>query len=122
MNESRRDKFRCYETSHVHAFCVTFHADDGILYTLASAQFLDMVLGPNPALSQDPEAPPEQAILRFADAKVVVVGSALRSLHGNLERNDLILLRSVPPEYRGVTSLRPFVASIQVTRDVSHEN
>jgi hypothetical protein len=109
-------KFRCQSSSNTHAYSLAFEADDGLTYCLATAQFLDLVLGPNPARATDADAPPERVVMRFGDTEVVLLGSSLASLLDDLARGDLSALRSVPLRFKAVEKLRPHIVSIQVHR------
>ena len=55
-------------------------ADDGHSYLLPYAQLLSAERFSNPALEQEPDAPPEKMLIHFAQAEVVVLGSGLDSV------------------------------------------
>jgi hypothetical protein len=112
-------QFRCQSSSNTHAYSLAVEADDGLTYCLATAQFLDLVLGPNPARGSDADASPERGVMRFGDTEVVLLGSSLACLLDDLARGDLCALRSVPPRFKVVEKLRPHIVSIQVHRTSS---
>lgn len=120
MNRSesfqKSGKARCHEVSPIHVHSLALEADDGQTYCLSTAQYLDLVIGPNPVLAQEPEAPPERAVMRFGDTEVVVLGSGLRNIQRHLATNELALLRSMPARFGAVEMPVPFIVSIQVHR------
>ena len=64
-------------------------ADDGISYLLPYAQFLYAEKISNPALENEPEAPPEKMSIHFGCAEVIVLGSGLKRLESWLQRYEL---------------------------------
>lgn len=72
-----------------NAAAVAVLADDGISYLLPYAQFLYAKRMANPALEQEPEAPPEKMSIHFVSAEVIVFGSGLKRLEGWLQRYEL---------------------------------
>src|SRR5262245_48910940 len=109
----------CCELSHTHMYSLAFEADDGRIHCLATSQYVDMVIGCNPALATHPGAPPEQALMRFGDSEVIVLGSALKTVIDHIARGDLARLRSVPSGYKPPEAIRPFIVSIVVRRTTS---
>src|SRR5664279_1054701 len=69
-------------------------ADDGNSYLLPYAQFLSAERFSNPALEQEPDAPPEKLLIRFASATVVVLGSGLKRLAGEIQKYELKFVKS----------------------------
>ena len=69
-------------------------ADDGISYLLPYAQFLYAERTANPALENEPEAPPEKISIHFACADVIVLGSGLNWLERRLQQYELSFVMS----------------------------
>jgi hypothetical protein len=69
-------------------------ADDGISYLLPYAQFLYAERTANPALENEPEAPPEKISIHFACADVIVLGSDLNWLERRLQQYELSFVKS----------------------------
>ena len=69
-------------------------ADDGHSYLLPYAQFLSAERFSNPALEKEPDAPPEKMLIHFAQAEVVVLGSGLKRLEGELQKYELKFVKS----------------------------
>ncbi len=69
-------------------------ADDGISYLLPYAQFLYAERTANPALENEPEAPPEKMSIHFACADVIVLGSSLNWLERRLQQYELSFVMS----------------------------
>ncbi len=62
-------------TSDIKSAALNVYADDMHNYLLPYAQLLSAERFSNPALEQEPDAPPEKMLIRFAQAVVVVLGS-----------------------------------------------
>ena len=72
-----------------NAAAVAVLTDDGISYLLPYAQFLYAERTANPALENEPEAPPEKMSIHFGCAEVIVLGSGLKRLESWLQRYEL---------------------------------
>jgi hypothetical protein len=88
-------------------------ADDGISYLLPYAQFLYAERIANPALGQEPDAPPEKMLIHFVMADVVVLGSGLKTLERVVQKYELKFVKSV--DRRLATSLTTHIAAVTVT-------
>lgn len=84
--------------------------DDEYSYQLPYAQFLYSELTPNPALERDADAPPENLLIIFASAEIVVVGSGLKFLERAIQKYELKFLRSADRRYTAV--LKTHVAKV----------
>ena len=68
--------------------------DDGHSYLLPYAQFLSAERFSNPALDQEPDAPPEKILIGFASANVVLLGSGLKRVEGEIQKYELKFVKS----------------------------
>jgi hypothetical protein len=87
-------------------------ADDGISYLLPYAQFLYAEKISNTALDQEPDAPPEKMLMRFASGDVVVLGSGLKRLEMDLQKYELKFIKSA--DRRLAATLNTHVAAVTV--------
>ena len=87
-------------------------ADDGISYLLPYAQFLYAERVPNPRLEEEPDAPPEKMLIRFALAEVVVLGSGLTAIERALQKYELKFVKAA--DRRHAATLNTFVASVAI--------
>jgi hypothetical protein len=69
-------------------------ADNGISYLLPYAQFLRAERSANPALDQEPDAPPEKMLLHFVQADVLILGCGLKPVADGIRKYDLKYVRS----------------------------
>jgi hypothetical protein len=88
-------------------------ADGSVSYLLPYAQFLSAERRPNPALEREPEAPPEQLLIRFARADVVVLGSGLARLETVLQKYELKFVKAT--DRRLAATLNTHIAAVAVT-------
>src|ERR1017187_8245383 len=88
-------------------------ADDGHSYLLPYAQFLSAERFSNPALEQEPDAPPEKMLIRFAQAEVVVLGSGLDAVERDLQQYELKFVKSAPRRFAGL--LNTHIAAVTIT-------
>jgi len=75
-----------------NAAAVAVLTDDGISYLLPFAQFLHAKRMANPALENEPEAPPEKMSIHFVGAEVIVLGCGLERLERRLQQYELSFL------------------------------
>ena len=85
-------------------------ADDGHSYLLPYAQFLSAERFSNPALEQEPDAPPEKMLIGFASANVVVLGSGLKRLEAEIQKYELKFVKSA--ERRLAATLNGHIATV----------
>lgn len=88
-------------------------ADDGTSSQLPYAQFLYSKLSANPALENEPEAPPQQLLICFAVAEVFVLGSGLKFLDRAIQRQELKFVQRA--DHRYAAALKTHIASVRVT-------
>ena len=88
-------------------------ADDGISYLLPYAQFLYAEKISNPALEKEPDAPPEKMLIRFVCGDVVVLGSGLKWLETEIQKNELKFVKSA--DRRMAATLKTHIAAVTVT-------
>jgi hypothetical protein len=88
-------------------------ADDGHSYLLPYAQFLSAEKFCNPALEQEPDAPPEKMLIGFASANVVVLGSGLKRLEAEIQKYELKFVKSA--DRRLAATLNTHIAAITIT-------
>jgi len=69
------------------AAAVAVLTDDGISYLLPYAHLLYAERKANPALENEPEAPPEKMSIHFGCAEVIVLGSGLKRLESFSDMN-----------------------------------
>ncbi len=77
-----------------NAAAVAVLTDDGISYLLPFAQFLFAKRTANPALENEPEAPPDKMSIHFAGAEVIVLGCGLERLERWLQGYELSFVKS----------------------------
>jgi hypothetical protein len=80
---------------------------------LPYAQFLSADRFSNPALEQEPDAPPEKMLIRFAQAEVVVLGSGLDAVERDLQQYELKFVKSAPRRFAGL--LNTHIANVTIT-------
>ncbi len=101
----------CYGNDSTAAALNVF-ADDGHSYLLPYAQFLSSERLSNPALEQEPDAPPEKMLIRFAQAEVVVLGSGLKPLEVGIQKYRLQFVKSA--DRRFVATLNTHIAGVTI--------
>jgi hypothetical protein len=69
-------------------------ADSGIRYILPYSHFLYAELIANPALQEEPDAPPEMLLVHFACGDVTVTGCGLKRVADHLQQFELKFVRS----------------------------
>jgi hypothetical protein len=104
-------------TSDTNCAALNVCADDRHNYLLPYAHFLSAEKFSNPALEQEPEAPPEKLLLHFAQAEVVMLGSGLNSLERDLQRYELKFVKSAPRRFAGLLNTHIAAVSITFTKD-----
>ena len=67
---------------------------------MAYAQLLSAESFSNPALEQEPDAPPEKMLIHFAQAEVVVLGSGFDSVERELQQYVLTFVEVRSPTFR----------------------
>lgn len=87
--------------------------DEDISYLLSYAQFLYAKRAANPAQEKDPDAPPEKLLIHFAQADVVVLGSGLRRLEGEIQKCELKFVKSA--DRRFAPTLNTHIAAVTIT-------
>jgi len=107
--ESRSSRILCFG-SDTQAAALNVFTDDEHNYLLPYAQFLFAEWISNPALEQEPDAPPEKLLIRFALAEVVVLGSGLKSIERDLQKYELSFVKSA--DRRHAATLNTHVASV----------
>jgi hypothetical protein len=88
-------------------------ADDGISYLLPYAQFLYAERSSNPALEQEPDAPPEKMVIHFASADVVVLGSGLKRVEHEIQQQELSFVKSA--DRRLAATLKTHITAVTLT-------
>jgi len=102
----------CFE-SDTQVAALDAIADDGISYLLPFAQFLYAERISNPALEQEPAAPPEKMLIHFARADVVILGSGLKRLEAAIQKYELKFVKSA--DRRLAAALNTHIAVVTVT-------
>jgi hypothetical protein len=64
-------------------------------------------------LEQEPDAPPEKLLIRFASANVVVLGSGLKRLEGEIQKYELKFVKSAGR--RLAATLNTHIAAVTLT-------
>ena len=100
-------------TSDIKSAALNVYADDMHNYLLPYAQLLSAERFSNPALEQEPDAPPEKMLIRFAQAVVVVLGSGLDAVERDLQRYELKFVKSVPRRFTGL--LKTHITAVTIT-------
>ena len=100
-------------TSDINSAALKVYADDGHNYLLPYAQLLSAESFSNPALEQEPDAPPQKMLIRFALAEVVVLGSGLDSVERELQQYVLTFVKSAPRRFAGL--LNTHIAAVTIT-------
>ena len=88
-------------------------ADDGRSYLLPYAQFLHAERAANPALENEPDAPPEKLLICFAAAEVTLLGSGLKSVERAIQNYELKFVKSA--DRRFAATLKTHVAAVTIT-------
>ena len=88
-------------------------ADDRHTHLLPYAQLLSAERFSNPALEQEPDAPPEKMLIRFAQAEVVVLGCGLDAVERYLQQYELNFIKSAPRRFVGL--LNTHIAAVTIT-------
>lgn len=88
-------------------------ADDGRSYLLPYAQFLHAERVANPALENEPDAPPEKLLICFAAAEVTLLGSGLRSVERAIQNYELKFVKSA--DRRFAPALKTHIAAVAIT-------
>ena len=96
-----------------NAAAVAVLTDDGISYLLPFAQFLHAKRMANPALENEPEAPPEKMSIHFVGAEVIVLGSGLKRLERGLQQYELSFL--MPADSRLAAVYDTLITAVTVT-------
>jgi hypothetical protein len=68
---------------------------------------------PNPALENEPDAPPEKVLIHFACADVVILGSGLKRLGQDIQKYELKFVKSA--DRRLAATLKTHIAAVTVT-------
>jgi hypothetical protein len=102
----------CYGTEAAIA-TLNVMADDGTSSQLPYAQFLFSRLSANPVLEREPDAPPQQLLICFAVAEVLVLGCGLKSLERAIQRQELRFVQRADRRY--LATLKTHVASVGIT-------
>jgi hypothetical protein len=102
----------CY-TSAPNIAALNVFADNGDSHLLPYAQFLSSRRTSNPALEQEPDAPPEKMLIRFAQAEVSVLGSGLAAVESDLQQYELKSVESAPRRFAGL--LKTHIAAVTIT-------
>ena len=100
-------------TGDIKSAALNVCADDRHNYLLPYAQLLSAERFSNPALEQEPEAPPEKMLIRFASASVVVLGSGLKRLEQEIQKYELKFVKSA--DRRLAATLKTHIAAVTVT-------
>ena len=100
-------------TSDIKSAALNVYADDMHNYLLPYAQLLSAERFSNPALEQEPDAPPEKMLIRFAQAVVVVLGSGLDAVERDLQQYELKFVKSAPRRFAGL--LNTHIANVTIT-------
>jgi hypothetical protein len=100
-------------TSDIKSAALNVYADDMHNYLLPYAQLLSAERFSNPALEQEPDAPPEKMLIRFAQAVVAVLGSGLGAVERDLQQYELKFVKSAPRRFAGL--LNTHIAAVTIT-------
>jgi hypothetical protein len=100
-------------TNDIKTAALNVYADDMHNYLLPYAQLLSAERFSNPALEQEPDAPPEKMLIRFAQAVVVVLGSGLDAVERDLQQYELKFVKSAPRRFAGL--LNTHIAAVTIT-------
>ena len=112
ISASSRGRNPCFDTDpNIAALNVL--ADDGHSYLLPYAQFLHAERDCNPALEEEPDAPPEKLLIRFAVAQITISGSGLSALEHAIQRQELKFVKAA--DCRLAATLLAHVAAISVS-------
>jgi hypothetical protein len=106
-------------TSDIKSAALNVYADDRHNYLLPYAQLLSAERFSNPALEDEPEAPPEKMLIRFAQAEVVVLGCGLDAVERDLQRYELNLIMAAPRRFAGLLHSHIAAVTITFTKDNS---
>jgi hypothetical protein len=102
----------CFDTDPKIA-ALNVLADDGHSYLLPYAQFLYAERDSNPTLEEEPDAPPEKLLIRFAVAQITVTGAGLSALERAIQRQELKFVKSA--DRRLAATLSTHIAAVTIT-------
>jgi hypothetical protein len=69
-------------------------------------------------LEHEPDAPPEKLLIRFASANVVLLGSGLKRLEGEIQKYQLKFVKSA--DRRLAATLNTHIATVTITFTKEH--
>ena len=72
---------------------------------------------PNPALENEPDAPPQKLLICFAVAEVTVLGSGLKSLERGIQKYELKFLRTADRRYAATLNTHIAALTINLTKE-----
>jgi hypothetical protein len=104
-------------TSDIKSAALNVYADDMHNYLLPYAQLLSAERFSNPALEQEPDAPPEKMLIRFAQAVVAVLGSGLGAVERDLQQYELKFVKSAPRRFAGLMNTHIAAVTITFTKE-----
>ena len=96
-----------------NAAAVAVLSDDGISYLLPYAHLLRAERMANPALDNEPEAPPEKMAIHFVGAEVIVMGCGLERLERWLQQYKLSFV--MPADSRLSAVYDTLITTVTVT-------
>ena len=103
----------CFSTARANITSLVVFADDGHSYCLAYAQFLFADRTPNPALEKSPDALPEQMLIHFVQAEIVILGSGLKKLEDEIQQSALRFVKSA--DRRLAATFNTHLAAVTLT-------
>jgi hypothetical protein len=112
MSNSLNDD--CYQPANGHCFCIEFRVDKR-RRGFHSSHLIEYTLEENPEAKDDPNTPPEQLVLAFATADVIVSGWRLGRLASLLHENKLAIVGIQPKRPNESDTNKPCVTSITIT-------
>jgi hypothetical protein len=107
----------CYSSAPNIASLNVF-ADNGDSYLLPYAQLLSAKRTSNPALEEEPDAPPEKILVHFAQAEVSVLGIGLAAVERDLQKYELKFVKSTLRRFVGL--LNTHIAAVTITFTKEH--
>jgi hypothetical protein len=89
-----------YETDKMNLIALGATGDDDCHYLFHYADFRYARRSANPALEGDAKTPPERLLLCFTTGEILILGSGLHYIEGEVQTGSLKSLISGPSEHR----------------------
>ncbi len=104
----------CFQSTNGHCFCIEFHIGKQ-RRGFHCSHLIEYTLDENPEAKDNSNTPPEQLVLAFATADVIVSGWRLGRLASLLHENKLAIVGIQPKRSDESDANKPCVTAITIT-------